>query len=233
MPPSRGGLMMAQPVKKRGGWGGGEGGDGEENKSRAGAQSPGNVRVTQHIVILTDASLKAQITGLRSGHLAVSTELLLSINAYYKHTHTARDSDSCTYSVPGSERTREMCQLPPADELCMGTTGDGKAERRIRNNSRAISGSEREGQKWGSVTAKLRVLRESRGSKQDRDKRGKKHKRKLTEERLFQREKPHPRSRSTFLVNCLPVAMTDPPISPLTDLHFSAQTPVEKPCMIN
>lgn len=114
-----------------------------ENKSRAG--TPGNVGVTQHIVTLTDASLKAQITGLRSGHLAVSTELLLSINAYYKHTHT--HLDSYTYSIPGRKRTRETCQLPPADELCMGTTGDGKVERRIRNNSLAISGSEREGQK--------------------------------------------------------------------------------------
>lgn len=82
--------MMAQPVKKRVGRGGGAGGDGEENKSRAGAESPGNVGATQHIVTLTDASLQAQITGLGSGHLAVSTELLLSINAYYKHTHSKR-----------------------------------------------------------------------------------------------------------------------------------------------
>lgn len=63
---------------------------------------------------------------------------------------------------------RETCQLPPADELCMGTTGDGKVERRIRNNSLAISGSEREGQKWESVTRKLRVLLRNRRSKQDR-----------------------------------------------------------------
>lgn len=81
---------MAQPEKMRR-WGGGGGGKGEdrgENKSRAGA--PGNVGLTQHIVTLTCASLKAQITGLRWGHLAVSTELLLSTNAYYQHTHTLR-----------------------------------------------------------------------------------------------------------------------------------------------
>lgn len=65
--------------------GGEKGGVRGENKSRA--RAPGNVGITQHILTLTDAFLKAQITGLHWGHFAVSTELLLSINAYYQHTH--------------------------------------------------------------------------------------------------------------------------------------------------
>lgn len=78
--------MMAQPEKRRRRRRGVEGGDRGENKSRAGA--PGNVGVTHHIVTFTDVSFKAEITELHGGHLAVSRELLLSINAYCKHTHT-------------------------------------------------------------------------------------------------------------------------------------------------
>lgn len=57
---------------------------------------------TWYIVNLTDAFLTAQITVLHSGHLANSLELLLSINARCKqtHTHTANtQADFCTYPV--------------------------------------------------------------------------------------------------------------------------------------
>lgn len=54
----------------------------------------------------------------------------------------------------------------------MGTTRDGRAQRRIRNNSRAISGSEREGGerevlKRESVAGKSRVLREDGRDKKE------------------------------------------------------------------
>lgn len=98
------------------------------------------ITATWHIVSLTDAFHAAQIRVLHSGHLALSAELLLSINVYYKHTCTANtQTDSRTYSVINTHK------LPPADELCMGTTRDGRAQTIIRKNSRAISGSEREG----------------------------------------------------------------------------------------
>lgn len=64
--------------------------------------------------------LAAQITALHSGHLGISAEFLLSIKAYYKHTHT----EQTRRHTPAHTHTNK---LPPVDELCMGTTRDGRA----------------------------------------------------------------------------------------------------------
>lgn len=73
----------------------------------------------------------------------------------------------CTHSITNA------LQLPPADELCMGTTSDGREQRIIRNNIRAISGSGRERErerKSLKIGKGGRILEEDGGGEKREDK---------------------------------------------------------------
>lgn len=160
------------------GQGGGAGGDREEDKIRAGAESPGNVGATQHIVTLTDASLHAQITGLGSGHLAVSTELLLSIKCILQ-THTQQETPipARIQFQGGRERERRASYL----QLMNYVWAQQETEKR-REESETIAAPYRdlkEKDKSGEIDSSAR-----KSGEQIRQRWGG-HMRKLTEEDYF------------------------------------------------
>lgn len=72
-----------------------------EDTSRGRARPPGNTLILQqHDTLTLDAFFTVQITALCSGHSGICAEILLSINACYKHAHTHNaGTDFCTYSV--------------------------------------------------------------------------------------------------------------------------------------
>lgn len=127
----------------------------EGREQSAKALPPDNVDILQQHDILSIQLTPSSLHKLQC-FIQVTQQSLRSYFCPLMHIINTHIQSKHTDRFPHGFRHKHTHKLPPVDELCMGTTRDGRAQRIIGNNSRAISGSEREGRE---------VLKEGRESK--------------------------------------------------------------------